>query len=433
MEPILFRDLNFRSSRQLLSLGRTLACNLNESACSVKVAEWTRSVTFAPPLFALVSRDGRVHHSRPKNERAAAEVVLRIARRLRSLALPDTSYYYNHRLLASLTSNTTLPPLRHLSIAVHSDLLGYIGHIASLVVLEELSVFVQYDILPSDHSYPKHFLTAKIKSWNLPLLRTLSIDLSDTFSESNPVHTMMLSFLSRCTLARLQELKLCMGLDEDSTSDFETTQRFSRFLAHHRHILRVCLDPGPEDECCPWNSTWQSITSSVRAPTLGLAHWFDSTVIDGLADDVKTLELTSITPVHMFDASGFSTPFPLLDICVARAASGTLGPRKIVLKSSPSQMAPRTSREAMLRAWRAQRSRAYTIYGTLCLAYAAQLCRAGIGCDIDEVLVGKSAFIIASAAGHSLTSSAEWLHVATEPEDNGFLLSARRTLRSGVS
>jgi hypothetical protein len=390
VEPRLFQDLDLRSSKQLLSLGRTLACK--ESGCIAKVAEWTRSVTFGRRLFALKSRNGLncPHH---KDESAAAQHLLRSARRLRSLVLPVTGYHCNHRLLAIASTATALLPLKHLSVTVHGDLLGCMGQIASMVHLEELTVSVWDGYLPPHDDDFRDDLTTELEitSWNLPVLRTLSLDLRELYSDY--WLTEMMSFLSRCTLARLQEFELHMHLDETSTLDLKITQRFCRFLAHHRRIMRVSLDPGHKVSI-PWNGTWQTITSSTRAPTLALAQWFDPSVIDGLADEVKTLEITSIDLGWVFGASDFSTPFPMLDMCVARAASGALRLRKIVLELSPIEKVPRTLRQTMRRVWKAQRLEAYTIYGALFLAYAARLCRAGIRCDIDQVLAGKPALII---------------------------------------
>jgi hypothetical protein len=377
VEPLLFRDLDFRTSRQLLSLGRALA--YDGSGCRVKVAEWTRSITFSPPLFALFLR--RALRPQHKDESAVAEELLRLARGLRLLVLPETGSCHNHRLLATVTSVTPLPPLRHLSIAVRSEFLGCMGRIASLTDLRELHVCVQDEVANND---PRQLLTAEVTPWNLPHLRTLFIDLRGVDSRPDPL-TDMMRFLSRCPLTALQVLDLRMVLNDETTADSGTNERLRQFLARRWSTVRVGL---AADDDYSGNKIRLSTVSSVRAPILGLVDWFDPDLIDALAEEVKTLELyVSIAPLNTLAYAGeFFAPFELLDMCVAGAASGALGVRRIVFKLSPDSHDLRQSIHQ-----RAQRLDAYTVYGSALLAYAARLRRLGIQCNVSEILAGKSA------------------------------------------
>jgi hypothetical protein len=368
MQALLFRNLEFHSPHQLVAFG--CACSAGHVGFRTKVAQWTRSIVFAPRLFI----DPPVRHAEeiypPREERrGAAQHVLVHATGLRTLVLSAIGSFYNPYFLGIVASGTSFVSLKQLTVDVDSRYIGYLFMIGALAMLEELVVVIFDDQYVLEFSPDNFSLCDKGAAWDLPCLRTLSWDMEDTRDYEND-NAEALSFLARCSLPRLQELAICICLDLDSPRESEAAARFSQFLEKSSHITRIRINA---DEL----ENWRGIVTSIRAPILAIDKRCHPALLGYLSRVVETLEL--VVDVKSW---GFKNSILQLQQCEMRVARDALRFTEVVIKVSDYLLSERATEM-----WTHTR---YTARGPLVLAYVLRLQRLGIRFNVDQLLYGES-------------------------------------------
>jgi hypothetical protein len=363
MQASLFRTLEFRSPDQLVAFNCVLLAG--HSDFRTKVAQWTRSVIFAPRLF--LDQLANVNQSLDLR-RLAAEQVLLNATGLRALVLSAVGSFYNPCLLGIVTSSTCLVPLKQLKVVVDSRYIGYLFSIGALTTLEDLEVVVNDDQYLLQYSPDDCNLCAKGAPWDLPFLRTLSWDMDDTRDYEND-NAEALTFLARCNFPRLQELAIYICPDVDSPRESEAVARLCQFLERRSDITRIRINA---DEL----QNWRGIMTSIRAPTLAINKRCHPALLQYLSPVVKTLELVVDVKSWRFKNSTLQ-----LEQCAMRAARAALSITEVVIKVPDYDVSAGFTQ---------LRRDKYTARGPLVLAYTVRLQRLGVRCNVDQLLAGKS-------------------------------------------
>jgi hypothetical protein len=200
------------------------------------------------------------------------------AQRLQSLVIMASRAHYAPSLL-SLLATTVSRTLRQLRIWISPTFMHHLHHLAPLSSLEELTIALRISGYFELKAEPIQTPSPPTLPCIPARMRTLCIDSYWSNQEDLTGQILANSFAS-CTLSRLVHLILCMGQDPDTKS----AEVLCDFFARHAHTSRVELQVNQ-------TSFWMPILSSIRAPRLGVVHWFPPEFVTWLPTSMDALEL----------------------------------------------------------------------------------------------------------------------------------------------